>query len=80
MIETIIDKLGTGGIIDGLAVFDLDTPDTEYSVGNVSALVVHTVDFGRRFNKAETISVSNCTLVFDTGRVKVFHLSSLIFR
>ena len=67
MIETIVDKLGTGGIIDILAVFDLDTPDTEDSVDNVSALVVHTVDFGSRFNKAETGSVSNCPLVFDTG-------------
>ena len=67
LIQTIIDRLGTGGIIDDLAVFDLDTPNPEYSVDNVSALVMHAFYFGRRFKKADTDSVSNCPLVFDTG-------------
>ena len=67
MIETIIDRLSTGGIIDDLAVFDLDTPDPEYSVDTVSDLAIHAFDFGRRFNKADTNSVYNCPLVFDTG-------------
>ena len=50
-----------------MAVFDLDITDLEDSVDNVSALLVHDFDFGSRFNKAETGSVSNCPLVFDTG-------------
>ena len=47
-------------------LFDLDTPDTEDSVDNFSALAVHAFYFSRSFNKAETNSVSNCPLVFDT--------------
>ena len=67
LIETIIDRLVPGRIIDDLAVFDLDTPDLEDSVDNVSALAVHAFDFVRRFNKSKNNSVSNCPLVFDTG-------------
>ena len=67
LVETIIDRLGPGGIIYDLAVFDLDTPDPEYSVDNVSAIAVNAFDFGRRFNNSETSSVSSCPLVFDTG-------------
>ena len=67
LIEPIIYRLGTDGIIDYLAIFDLYTPDPEYSVANISALAVHAFDFGRRFNKAETNSVSIYPLVFDTG-------------
>ena len=69
MIKPIINRLVTSGIIDDLAVFDLDTSDPEDSVDNVSDLAVHAFDFGRRFNKAETNSVSNCPLVFDTGSI-----------
>ena len=67
LIETIIDRPGPGKITEYLALFDVDTPNPEDAVDNVSALAVHAFDFGRRFNNAETISVSNCPLVFDTG-------------
>ena len=67
LIEPIIDRIGPGGIIDDMDVFDLYTPNPEDSVDNVSALEVHAFDFGRRFNKAETNSECNCPLVFDTG-------------
>ena len=67
MIEPIVYRLVPGRIIDGLDVFDLDTINSEYSLDNISALAVHTFYFGRRFNKAETNSVYNCLLVFDTG-------------
>ena len=66
LIDPIIERLGPGRIIDDLAVFDLYTPDPEDSVDNVSALALHAFDFGKRFNKAETNSVYNCPLVFDT--------------
>ena len=67
LIEPIIDRLGPGVIINDLAAFYLDTPNPEDSVDNGSALAVHAFDFGRRFNKSETNSVSNFPLVFDTG-------------
>ena len=69
MIETIIDRLGPRRIIDDPSLFDLDTPGPEDSVDNVSALAVHAFDFGRCFNKADTSSVSNCPMVFDTGEI-----------
>ena len=47
LIKTIIDSLGPGGIIDDLAVFDLDTHSPEDSVDNFSALAIHAFDFGR---------------------------------
>ena len=65
-IEPIIYRIVTGRVIDNLVVFDLDTPDPEDSVDNIIALAVYAFDFCRRFNKAETNSVSNCPLVFDT--------------
>ena len=67
MIEPIIYRIGPGRIIDDLAVFDLNTPDPEYSFDNVSALALRSFNFGRCFNKTETNSVSNFPLVFDTG-------------
>ena len=66
-IEPIIYRLGPGGIIDDLAVFDLHTPNPEDSAENVIYLLVHASDFGRSFNNSETSSVSSCPLVFDTG-------------
>ena len=74
MIEPIIDSIGTGGIIDDLAVFDLDTPDPEYSVDNASSLALHAFDFGSRFNKADTDSVFKFPLVFYTGVITALSL------
>ena len=67
MIKPIIDKLGPGGIISDLPVFDLGSPNPADSVDDVSALAVHAFDFGRRFNKVETGNAFDCPLVFDTG-------------
>ena len=75
----IIDRDGSGRIIDDKAVFDLDTPDPGDSVDNVSALAVHAFGFGRSLNKAETSSVSICPWYLILGWVQVFNLSSLIF-
>ena len=79
MIEPIIYRIGPGRIIDCLDVFYLDTHDPEYSVDNVSTLAVRAFDFGRRFNKADTSSVSNCPLVSDTGASIGLSSPSLIF-
>ena len=67
LIEPIIDRIAPGRIVDDLAIFDLETHNPEDSVDNISALAIHEFYFGRRLNKAETNSVPNCPLVFDTG-------------
>ena len=68
LVKPIIEKLGPGGIIgDGLTNFELGTPDPEDSVIAASAMLVHFLDLGRRFNKSVTSDVMTCPLVYDTG-------------
>ena len=67
LIKPIIEKLGPGGIMCNLDVFDMGSPNPDKTDEDISALAILAHEWSRCFHKVETSNIMNCPLVYVTG-------------